>query len=115
MAFKHFQFADFIDEFKVDFTVYDETPGSYNTVGKWIQGTKTPRTMQGIILPLTTDDLQFAGNGVYTSKDRKIYTTEPLKKGQKLEYEGQIYTIHEEKDYSAYADVYIYFAKGVST
>ena len=148
MAQKQFEFADFVEEFKVSFTVLDEIiNGYYDDEGRWIEGkdtlvndtvyyqgdftlgsvdettpsgqglsdadAETPRTMEGIILPLTNDELQHESNGVYTTKDRKIYVTSPLKIGQRIEYKNQLYTIDSEKDYSDYADVYIYFAKGV--
>jgi hypothetical protein len=110
---KQFMFADFVNDFWVDFTVYDETPGHYNNIGKWIEGEKTPRQTGGIILPLSEDQLQRDVNGTYTQKDRKLYMTEPLNEGQTLEYKGQSYTIERYKDYEAYADVYIYIARGV--
>jgi hypothetical protein len=112
---KQFEFADFIDEFKVSFTVYNEAAGHYDDNGKWINGgALAPTAMQGIILPLTNDELKHEGNGTYTVKDRKIYTTTPLKIGQRLTYTGDDYTIDSNKDYTAYADVYIYYAKGVN-
>jgi len=111
---KHFEFADFVDEFRVDFSVMVETPGHYDPTGKWIPGGKTPKPMYGIILPLSQDDLRHDTNGRYSELDRKVYTLEPLKRGQELTYNNQKYTIDADKDYSAYADVYVYFAKGVS-
>lgn len=112
---KQFEFADFIDEFKVDFIIHTEEPGHYDDNGKWIPGgTLSPITMQGIILPLSNDELKYETDGTYTAKDRKIYTTTPLQRGQKLEYEGDSFTIDSNKPYEAYADVFIYFAKGVN-
>lgn len=110
---KAFEFADFVEEFFVPFTVFNEIPGRYNEVGKWIPGSKTARETGGIVLPLSNDELKYEANGVYTSLDRKIYTTEPLVKGEKLVYNGQSFTVDANKDYEAYADVYMYFAKGV--
>ena len=114
MANKHFEFADFVNEFAVTFTAHMPAAGSYNSTGQWVAGQTTPKSMQGIILPLNNDDLQFVENGVYAENARKIYTVEPLTKGQKIEYKGQTYTIKEERPYSDYADVYIYYAEGVS-
>lgn len=113
MVDKHFQFADFVDEFRVDFVAFDKVDGHYNNEGKWIDGAETTRSMGGIILPLSNDDLKHEVNGTYTVKDRKVYTTESLSIGQRLEYKTQSYSIDREKPYSDYADVYIYFAKGV--
>jgi hypothetical protein len=112
---KQFEFSDFVEEFRVGFTVFEKQLGHYDDAGKWIAGGDlAPVTMQGIILPLSNDELKHEANGRYTEKDRKIYTTKPLKRGQKLEYNGDQYTIDSNKDYTAYADVYIYFAKGVN-
>lgn len=112
---KHFEFADFVEEFKLSFIVYDVGEGHFAPNGKWIPpGDPIPRDMEGIILPLTNDDLKHEVNGTYTTFDRKLYTVTPLKIGQKFEYKGQSYTIDSAKPYDDYADVYIYFAKGVS-
>jgi len=110
---KQFEFADFVEEFKVTFTAYGEvTPGYWDTVtGDWVEGTPTETQMVGIMLPLTQNDLRYAENGAYSVKDKKIYTTEALSLGQEVEYKGDRYTIQNFKDYSDYADVYIYFAR----
>lgn len=112
---KAFEFADFVREFWVDFTVYEKQPGNReNPQRKWIEGAETPRATGGILLPLTDDDLRRDVNGVYTEKDWKLYTLEPLQVGQRMEYGGNSYTIEPSKDYSAYSDVYMYFAKGAT-
>lgn len=109
---KHFEFADFVEEFKVDFTLIEETEGHYDQSGKWIEGSKTEKALYGIILPLTKDDIRNDVNGRYTEKDRKLYTLEKLLIGAQFVYKGQKYTIDGEKDYEAYADVYVYYSKG---
>jgi hypothetical protein len=108
---KQFEFADFVDEFKVNFTAYQTTEGHWNDSGDWVEGGETQIPMVGIMLPLTQNDLRYAENGTFSVKDKKIYTTEELLLGQKVEYEGDVYTIQNFKDYSAYADVYIYYAR----
>lgn len=146
MAEKPFLFADFVEEFKVTFTVLDElVNGHYDPTGKWVDGNNavdegiyfegdytlgsveettatgdglatdngaSSHQMEGIILPLSTDELRHEQNGRYTAKDRKIYVTTPLKMGQRIEYKDQVYTIDTNKPYEDYADVYIYYAKG---
>jgi hypothetical protein len=111
---KPFQFADFIEEFKVTFTAYQEQEsdeGYYNDEGDWVGGGLVPVQMIGIILPLSEDDLKYVEQGTYSVKDRKLYTTQPLQLGQKIEYKGTQYTVQNFKDYSDYADVYIYYAR----
>ena len=110
---KHFLFADFIEEFKVSFSSINESQGAYNDAGKWIPGQPAETPMSGIILPLSTDELRRDVNGTYTAQDRKVYTTTPLKIGQKIKYNGDTFQVDEEKPYQDYADVFIYYAKGV--
>lgn len=108
---KPFEFADFIDEFKVPFTFTKVEEGSWQSNGDYIPGGATTVQMEGIILPLTEDDLRYSEAGSYSVKDKKIYTTDPLENGQVIEYKGDTYTIQSFKDYSEYADVYIYLAR----
>lgn len=111
---KPFEFADFVEEFQVPFVACEESEGRWADNGDWIPGSKVSVNMVGIILPLSEDDLRYAEAGTYSEKDRKIYTTQPLKIGQKIEYKGIPYTIQNFKDYSDYADVFIYYARWAS-
>jgi len=113
MADKQFEFADLIDEFPVQFTV-SEPNGStvYAPNGKKTDAYGPPRTMTGIILPLRYYEVKYMPNGTYTERDRKLYTKQPIKEKSRLEYNGHVYTVQAFKDYSAYADVFIYLAKG---
>lgn len=119
MADKHFQFADFVDEFRVVLTIFDKRPGHYNDVGKWVvEGDEVPRDIWGIVLPASSnssnsDEIRFVNDGGKIERKRKIYTTEQLTIGQEVEHSGQRFTIDSENSYSAYADVFIYHAAGV--
>jgi hypothetical protein len=112
-----FEFADFIEEFKVDFIAHIPQPGYYADGGKWIKGVTTATPMEGIILPHSSpgysDGIRFEANGVTNEAHRKVYTTIPMPVGTIIEYKGNTFTVDGEKEYSAYADVYIYIAKGV--
>lgn len=110
---KPFEFADFVEEFKVPFIAYQEAEeGHWDDNGDWIPGGEpVPVNMEGIILPLTENDLKYSEAGTYSVKDKKIYTTQPLELGQTIEYKGEKYTVQSFKDYSDYADVYIYLAR----
>jgi hypothetical protein len=110
---KAFEFADFVQEFWVDFRIHQKVTGHYKDNGQWVPGGEVSRDIGGIVLPLNNDELRREGNGTYTAKDRKVYTLERLKEGDKVDFNGQSYTIDAYKDYEAYADVFIYFAKGV--
>lgn len=112
---KHFEFADFVEEFYVEFDLYVKEPGHYTDAGEWIEAEETKIETGGIVLPLTSNDFKRDVNGTYTEKDKKIYTTEPLGINQRIVHNGQSYTIDSRVPYEDYADVFIYFAKGVST
>jgi len=108
---KAFEFSDFVEEFKVPFTYIEKNNGGHWQAGEWVKGTETRIKMYGIVLPLSEDDLQYAEAGTYRAKDKKIYTTQPLQLNAEVEYKGDRYTIQNFKDYSEYADVYIYYAR----
>lgn len=93
--------------------IVHSTGGWNNQTGKYEKSGPDTVDQQGIILPLSTNDLKFSEGGTYSVHDRKIYTDLPLKIGSEINYDGNTYTIHAEKDYSKQADVYIYFAKRI--
>lgn len=109
---KQFQFAGFVNDFAVPFDVTLRAAGAFDANGKWQDGAPTTESRTGIFLPLSEDDMQFVGNGTFTEKDRKLYVLQSLPMGAELVKGGQKYRVESSKDYSDYADVYIYFVKG---
>lgn len=110
---KQFEFADFIEEFKVEFTSFkasEESNGWDRETGDYEDSNIEPVMMEGIILPLKEDEIQYAPQGTYCVKDKKLYTLEPLEIQQEIEYKSDRYVVQSFKDYSEYADVYIYYA-----
>jgi len=109
---KPFEFADFVDEFKVSFIAsYQQSEGQWNDEGDYVPGSTIPVYMDGILLPLTQNDLKYSEAGTYSTQDKKMYTQEQLEIGQTITYKHITYTIQSFKDYSDYADVYIYLAR----
>ena len=109
---KQFEFADFVEEFKVPFIAYEKREGYWADNADWVPvGQLFPINLIGIILPLTEDDIRYSESGTYSAKDRKVYTTSNLENGQRIKYKGITYTIQSLKDYSEYTDVNIYFAR----
>lgn len=102
-------------EYLVPFYLYQEQEGVWNTnTGKYEKPPPERIEYQGIVLPLSTDDLKFSDSGTFSIHDRKIYTDEKLEIGSTIEYQDENYTVRAEKDYSEQADIYIYFAKRVT-
>ncbi|MFP7414359.1 MULTISPECIES: hypothetical protein [Priestia] len=92
--------------------IVEGTEGYYDDAGDWVSpSVPTPENRFGVILPLSEDDLKYTIGGTYTTQDRKLYTLEPLKKGQKIQYKGVEYTVQTFKDYTDYTDVFIYVAR----
>ena len=112
---KQFEFSDFVDEFKVEFELPEtiEVPSHYDDEGEWVPPRKSETFIKkaGIILPLSEDDLKYAENGVYTVKEKKLYTVFPIEEGTVIRYKSDDYTVQAFKDYSEYADVFIYLMR----
>ncbi|RYI25196.1 hypothetical protein EVU96_24845 [Bacillus infantis] len=108
---KPFQFADFIDEFKKPYTLINRSEGYFADNGDWIEGQEDKVPREGIFLPLSEDDLQYSEGGSYSIKDKKVYDVLPLDQGDIIEYKGEQFTVQNFKDYTDYADVYIYYAR----
>lgn len=103
-------FKEAIDSNSVPFTAFVGAEGHFDD-GEWIPPTTLPINMTGVILPLTNDELNFAENGVYTTKEKKLLTVTPLSEGMKVLYKENNYTVEAFKDYSDYTDVLIYLMR----
>ena len=112
---KQFEFADFVDEFKAPFYMYEkiDVPGGYDDEGEWVADTSTeqPVLKEGIVLPLSDDTLKYAPQGTYTEKEKELYVTFPISIGERITYRDDEYTVQQHKDFSEYADVYIYILR----
>ncbi|MFJ8245180.1 hypothetical protein [Peribacillus asahii] len=107
-----FEFSDLLEEYSVPFVAYEKRDGDWADNGDWVPtGKLVPIHLKGAIFPLTKDDLQYAENGTYSVKDRKIYTTHVLEVGQRLQYKNITYTIQGMEDYSDYMDINVYYAR----
>ena len=103
-------FASVIQAQGVPFIAHLQSKGDY-VDGEWITGQEVPEEMTGIILPLSDDDLKYAENGTYSTKERKLLTVEQIPEGTKVECNGEKYTVQAFKDYAAYTDVNIYLMR----
>ena len=91
-----------------------ETAGYYDWEqgGMWVPGGEKEIEIEGAVVPLSNEDLQFDEGGTYTIEDRKLYCYEEIDKGEKIKHKGKIYTVMEKKDYSDFTEgLRIYFLK----
>lgn len=107
-------FGDYVEEWAVPIMV--TLPGTRDEIadnGKLVKGVDSaPEQRMAVVLPLSNRDLEKVDNGRYTSNDRKVYATEALGIGVKVEHDGIVYEIDRELPQREYTDVYRYFAKG---
>lgn len=115
----HFDFAEVFGEWGTNFVRLPKGEGyrDYSDGGKWKQSPGSPVTMQGIIAPMSFEELQLETGGTYTRDDRKIYVRLPaeLAIDDRIQHKGNEYRVLERKDYSEHADFNVYIAKRVST
>jgi len=112
---------DAFDGLWVNVKITSHPEGEYDPLtGKFIPGdtTKSP-VEEGVILPLSADDLVHEEGGTVTRNSQKLYIYEKLQQGQKLKRveTGEEFEIQEEKDYSRAAGglhVYIIRQTGVA-
>lgn len=106
-------FRPMIEENGMPFVAFQMPDGSkgHYVEGDWVAVETIPVSAFGVILPFSNDDLRYTEAGTYSTKDRKLYTIDPLHPGQKIVYKGISYTVQQFKDYSDYADVFIYVAR----
>lgn len=106
-------FGDMVREYGMPFIAFKEgKDGYYDEAGDWVPPSGPEKTSAiGVFLPFSDDDLRYSEAGTYSTKDRKLYTLEELKEGMKIEYKGIPYTVQGFKDYTDYADVFIYVAR----
>lgn len=109
-------FAEVIKQNGVPFIALVASDGSYVN-GKWVESPSREVEMTGIILPLVAgsksvgEALNYVESGVYTLKEKKLLTVEPIEIGTKAVYKGEIYTIQAFTDLSEYTDVNIYLMR----
>lgn len=82
--------------------------------GKWVEGELSQETVQLAIIPFDIKTVAQLG-GLITSADAQIYSLIALKHGDKIERDGDKYTVDTSANFTAYGDFYRYIAKGVSS
>lgn len=91
-----------------------ETDGytDYSQGGVWIPGTIERILIDGAVVPLSKQELEYGEGGSYSIEDRKLYCYVDLIKGTKIEHKELPYTIQEKLDYADFDnELRIYFIK----
>lgn len=108
---KH-DFAYMIEEYGAKFTLKPINPGGYGENGRKLPQIPTdPVDREGIVLPLSNKDLQFAANGTYSRQDKKVFVTEPIEIKSTITYKGLDYLVDEAADWDEYSDFYVYLCR----
>lgn len=112
---KLYNFARLIRKYSVPFTLQKTAKGDF-VGGKYVEGVLSEEQLRGAIVPLGERKIYSSG-GTYTTQDRQLYMSTPLAsslESLKVVYDGDVYSVEEDKDYGAYADAYVYLLKWVS-
>ncbi|MFT9493416.1 hypothetical protein [Anaerosolibacter sp.] len=115
-----FDFRDMLRPYEKTVYRIDKTEGHYDygNGGKWVEGEPEKTPVQAFVKPVSTKDLQYDQGGTYTREDFKMYSHTAFIDGQEVEFEGNLYTVHGEKDHSRYANglrIYMMKRVGVSS
>lgn len=111
---KLYNFTRLIRKYSVTFCLH-RTQGGY-VAGKWEDGGEAVKEMRGAIVPMSERKIYDAG-GTYTTQDRELYLTEPLKgdlSEYQVVYKGNTYAVEEQRNFEDYADVAVYTLKYMS-
>lgn len=110
-----FPFADLVASF-AGLPITRTIPGpkdQFTPAGKLIPQEDTTEEIHGAALvPFSNYQLQAQSNGMYTEKDRQLFSPIPLNLGDFVEQAGQRYKVDRLSPYDQWTDVYIYFCKG---
>lgn len=93
--------------------IQTETAGhyDYDNGGELVPGTTAWVSFEGALVPMNNRDLTYDENGTYTTDDRKLYTYNDYKIGQKIKHKDIVYTIVKRKDYADFdSGLIIYIA-----
>lgn len=103
---------------KFPVTIHRYTDGFFNQEkgGVWEKGNETILTVEGAVVPLSAEEIDYDEGGTYTSEDKKVYTYQVLQHGEKAVHKDVEYTVHQGKDYTDFDDgLRIYYMRKVAT
>lgn len=80
--------------------------------GIWVDGEVKEIKIEGAVVPLSNEDLEFGEGGTYSLEDRKLYCYIDIGKGEKIKHNEKTYTVMGKRDYTDFDnELRIYFMK----
>ena len=110
---KLYNFTRLINKYSVEFCLHKKH-GEY-VGGRWETSDEVVEKMHGAIVPMS-DRKIYGSGGTYTQGDRELYLFKPLMgdlSDFQVVYGQTTFNVEESRDYSSYADVYVYVLKRV--
>lgn len=107
---QYFDFTYLVKKYISDFVAEIPSEGYFNDMGRWVEGSKTQKTLQGAIISHKQSKV-FKSGGTITQQDKALYMLEPLEnslQGAKITHEGKCYTIGSELENSKFTGVWAY-------
>ncbi|UYO61812.1 hypothetical protein LNN31_13605 [Acetobacterium wieringae] len=91
---------------------YSDGHYDYDNGGEWVDGNIVTTAFKGCVMPMSYQDMRYDTGGTYANDDRKLYTYQSFKTGEKIIHEGIEYAIQQNKDYSQFGGgLHIYILK----
>ncbi|RUL56466.1 hypothetical protein [Lysinibacillus antri] len=108
-----YNFSRLINKYSGPITVFVTTKGGWVN-GKPVESEPIPETRQAALIPFDVKTIAQLG-GLVTNADVQLYSLAPFVHGDKIEKNGQKYTVDTSADFTQFGDFYRYIAKGVSS
>lgn len=113
---QNFDFSRLVAKYSSDFVAEIPSEGYYNDMGRYVEGSTTPKTLRGAIISHRQSKI-FKSGGTITQQDRALYMLEPLEnslQGAQIAYEGKYYSIGSELENAKFTGVWAYNLTRVS-
>lgn len=118
----YFNFNRLIDKYKSEFSSLTLLEGYYDDAGDFIKGETSVRQIQGAVINFRESKI-FRSEGALTSKDKRLFTTEPINltdiesnavRDCKVIFDKDVYSVMDETENAKFTGVYSYTLKYVS-
>lgn len=109
-----FNFSRLINKYSRPTVLHGELTEGQWIDGKWEKGVPSQQVISLAVIPFDVKTIAQLG-GTVTSADAQIYSLIALKHGDRIEHEGDKYTVDTSANFKPFGDFYRYIAKGVSS